>query len=158
MFITTAASNRIHQGAQISGKDHILILGHTTVENQARIAANSRHEISVDIGHFCLLRAESEIKPERKTSIGNYVVICQGAKIKGPQVGSRVLVGCNCIVEGVIGDCCIVEDDVTIWPSTVIPNFSRVRLSAGEMVVEELSFNYRKLIETKVKELLIASS
>ncbi|KAK6457238.1 dynactin subunit P25 [Scheffersomyces xylosifermentans] len=181
-WIETSAGNRISKLAEISGPDRIIISGNATIHPGVKIhgdvellanASNKNPDTAttIQLGKFCYIRSNSQIippvlkesKPENKTwhgpiSIGAYTIIGNNSIVKSANIGNRVLIEDDCVLENlsIVYDCCLIRRGTVIPPKTVIPPYSEVSGVAGkDFSVRSLNNSYKKLIELEAKELQI---
>ncbi|KAK6205129.1 dynactin subunit P25 [Scheffersomyces amazonensis] len=178
-WIETVTSNRISKSAHITGSDRIIISGNSTIHpgvilrgdvellpSQSNPTANPT---TIMLGKYCYLKQDASITPpvikraEDKVwhgpvNIGAYTVIGTNSIIKSANIGNRVIIEDECVLNNlsIVYDCCIIRQGTIIPEKFVIPPYSEVKGTPGkDFTITNLNPGYKSLIELEAKQLQI---
>ncbi|KAK9475606.1 trimeric LpxA-like protein [Lipomyces japonicus] len=168
-FIETDSGNRISRKAVISGSQHILLGGKSTIlhgcEIRGDILANTTG--TINIGRYALFEQDVVVRPPSRAStttaattethypvkIGSYVRVGAGTVVEAAAIGSYVHIGSNCRIGrfAIIKDCVLVLDNAIIPDATVVPPLSVVAGNPA-VVVRELPESAADVFERRARQ------
>lgn len=144
-YIMTSSGNKVCRQSVLCGSQNIMLSGKTIIQSECVVRGDLA---GVKIGRHCVISKRSIIRPPFKRypkgyaffnmQIGDHVFVGENSIINASSIGAYVHIGKNCVIgrHSILKSCCAIADNTVLPPGTIVPCFSIVSGSPGEVTGE----------------------